>query len=172
MNNIILDLETLGNKPGASILSIGGYCLETEETFYKSIDLSSCFKARLNVDADTIAWWMGQSEEARKVFTEKDKVSLSSGLLALSNWIADHKRPVIWGDGANFDCTLLEVAYRHCNLECPWKYFNVRCYRTLKNIFNQFEKPRTGVYHRADDDAKTNGLHLKQILDYIRGLKK
>lgn len=165
MNNIIIDLETLGTKPGSAILSIGAYELETERSFYKAIDLKSCFQSRLSVDADTIEWWMKQSDEARAVFNDPNKVKLNVALLELSKWVNKVYAPTIWGDGANFDCTLLEVAYRACALECPWHYTKVRCYRTLKNLVKGLDKTRTGVYHKADDDARVNGLHLKAILE-------
>ena len=166
--NIMLDLETLGTRVGSVILSIGAYELETERKFYSVIDMKSCFQARLSVDHDTVAWWMKQSDEARQVFNDPEKVTLNKALLGLSTWLSKSRSPIIWGDGSNFDCSLLEAAYRASGqIECPWHYTKVRCYRTLKNLFTGLEKKRIGVYHRADSDAETNGLHLKAILESI-----
>lgn len=166
--NILIDLETLGTVPGSAILSIGAYCLEDDSSFYQSVDLKSCFQAGLSVSADTINWWMKQSAEARSVFTEDKKLPIEEALRQLSMWITVRQgKHTIWGDGATFDCVLLECAYIKTRMKCPWHYTQVSCYRTLKKLFPEIAKDRLGVYHRADDDAKSNGKHLKLILDRI-----
>lgn len=167
MNNVIIDLETLGRNPGTVVISIGGYCLETKETFYQSINIDSNLKYGLTIDPDTLTWWMNQSDDARKVFTEP-KVNLPNALNALKNWLRSLGKINIWGDGSMFDLSILEACYRACNMSYPWHYTQCCCYRTLKKLFPQFEKPRHGVYHRADDDARTNGEHLDKILFFLR----
>ena len=165
----MIDLETLGQVPGSAIVSIGAYVLETEESFYRVIDLQSCFKAKLTVDSSTIEWWMKQSPDARAVFNDPNKIALNKALLEFSLFVSKQGHCHVWGDGATFDITLTECAYKATGLVAPWKYTNVMCYRTLKNHFKGIEKKRTGVYHKADDDARVNGLHLKAILEKING---
>lgn len=167
MTNIIIDLETLGQSPGCIILSIGAYCLETKETFYRAVSIDSNLKLGLTMDASTLQWWMKQSDDARKVFNEPS-VTLNAALLALSQWMSQFSKVNVWGDGAMFDLSILEAAYRAAKLNYPWHYTQCCCYRTLKKLFPQFPKPRTGTYHRADDDARTNGEHLDKILFFLR----
>ena len=164
----MIDLETLGQIPGSAIVSIGCYELETERTFYEEITLASNFAAKLTICASTIEWWMKQSDEARAVFNSPNRVMLNVALLKLSNWLQKSGSFQPWGNGANFDLTLLECAYRACKLEIPWKYTSVRCYRTLKAEFRHIKAVRSGVAHNALDDAKVQGIHLKAILDSNR----
>ncbi len=49
-------------------------------------------------------------------------------------------------------------------MEEPWNFWNNRCYRTLKNLHPKIELVRTGVHHHALADAKTQALHLLEIL--------
>ena len=165
---VLIDLETMGQVPGSAIISIGAYNLATQETFYSVVDLASNFINKLTVDASTIEWWICQNDKAKEVLKDKNKVVLNEALLSFSEWLPK-KDLSIWGDGACFDVTLTEVAYRKCNLVIPWKYTKVGCYRTLKNLYPSIKKERIGVHHKADDDARSNGLHLAAILNHIYG---
>lgn len=75
MNNVMVDIETLDNKPTSAIVSIGavmfgpnGY--DEYNTFYMVVDAQSCIDAGLTLSADTISWWMKQSDQARAVFQQ------------------------------------------------------------------------------------------------------
>ena len=69
MTHVMLDLETLGTKPGCVIRSIGAVVFTLDGVlgaqFYANIDKQSCVDAGLTVDPATEAWWAGQSQEAR-----------------------------------------------------------------------------------------------------------
>jgi len=74
--DVMLDLETMGKKSNAAIVSIGAveFDIETGKTgreFYKVVDLQSCLDLGLKVEASTIYWWLMQSEAARKRICEK-----------------------------------------------------------------------------------------------------
>src|SRR6478609_2831880 len=65
---IMLDLETLGQKPGSVILSIGACVFDrvgVHERFYTRVDPQSCIDAGLQADLSTFLWWMKQGDEAR-----------------------------------------------------------------------------------------------------------
>ena len=70
MNNIMLDIETLGDVSYSSILSIGAVKFdintgETGDTFYVTVDLQSCLDAGLIITASTFNWWLEKDEAAR-----------------------------------------------------------------------------------------------------------
>jgi inhibitor of KinA sporulation pathway (predicted exonuclease) len=44
-----------------------------------------------------------------------------------------------------------------------YKFWNERCYRTVKNQYPDVKLTRTGTYHNALDDARTQAEHLVQI---------
>lgn len=167
MQNVMIDIETMGTVPGSAIVSIGAYCLESGAEFYRIIDLGSNFRYKMTVDSDTISWWMTQSEEARAVFKSKDKVALDVALNDLAQWLPDPKGLQIWGNCCSFDCVLLGVAYRRVGQKLPWNVFNERSYRTAKAMYTEVKAPKfEGTKHNAIADAIHQGNHLRQILQY------
>jgi hypothetical protein len=70
----------------------------------------------------------------------------------------------VWGNGADFDNPILAVAYRRTIFSGqPWKPYNGRCYRTVKNQFQDVKLVRTGTHHNALDDARSQATHLVEI---------
>lgn len=136
--HIMLDIETLGTNSRSSILSIGAveFDIVTGETgrrFYKTIDLQSNLDAGLEMNADTVIWWMGRSDEARREVTnEYGKQSLRDVLVLLTEFLGDERdSKFIWGNSARFDCGILQDAYSALKMELPWNFRNERCVRTL-----------------------------------------
>lgn len=175
MNNVMVDLETLGTRPGSVIVSIGAVKFGKDglgEEFYEVVDLDSCIKCDLTMDPGTVQWWMGQSDDARKVFKGEGD-SLFNVLSSFTRFIgssgAAQKNAKLWGNGADFDNVLLAEAYRAVNLEQPWKFYNNRCYRTMKSLNPSIEMQRTGTHHNALDDAKSQAEHLVRILNRGKG---
>lgn len=163
--HIMLDLETLGTRPGSVITSIGAVKFDERGTygtpFYMRIDLQSCVDAGLLIDVDTIQWWMKQSDEARAEF-QKESFDLATALENFTYW-ADYPNAVVhlWGNGANFDNGLLKAAYDKVGMQAPWKFWNDRCYRTLKAMYPHIKMPaRVGTHHNAIDDAISQVNHL------------
>lgn len=63
MKHVMVDLETLGTKPGSVILSIGAVTFDLDgsgrdgRTFYQRVNIQSCLDAGMTVDGDTVEWW-------------------------------------------------------------------------------------------------------------------
>lgn len=171
---IMADIETLGTAPGSVILSIGAVKFNAREvyldTFYQVIDPKSCTGMGLTMDPDTVMWWMQQSDEARKALfaNPTGAVTLARALVLFTEWVLHTNRNPdnveVWGNGANFDNALLGAAYRACGLEQPWKFYNDRCYRTVKALHPNIKMAkRIGTHHNALDDARSQAEHLIQL---------
>ena len=161
----MLDLETLGNKPGSVIVAIGAVKFghgEILETFYERVDAESCVQLGLRMDVSTVLWWMNQSDAARKEITQPGG-QLSEVLLRFSSWVKDPDAEV-WGNGASFDNVLLSDAYDRAQLPRPWTYRNDRCYRTVKSLHPEVPMARGGTHHNALDDATAQALHLMAMV--------
>lgn len=171
---ICVDLETLGTRPGSIIISIGATKFDENgpygEPFYMRIDMQSCVDAGLLIDVDTVKWWMKQSDEARAEF-QKESVELGYALTKFAVWCDNEEAKErdncncanieLWGNGANFDNSLLKAAYDKIGMEAPWEFWNDRCYRTLKAMYPHIKMPkRTGTHHNALDDAISQVNHL------------
>jgi exodeoxyribonuclease VIII len=167
-NNIMVDLETMGNRGNAAIVSIGAVRFDPtglKEEFYKVIDLDSSVMAGMDIDVSTVSWWLRQGAEARKIFTDVGVTSLKAALVDFKIFIG--KGAEVWGNGADFDNVILKSAYDAVELPLPWQYWNNRCYRTMKGLYKQVKLDRTGTHHNALDDAKTQAEHLIRIFKYL-----
>lgn len=160
-----IDLETLGTRYDAPIISIGVVQFDPDiakhgETFYREIDIDSAVRAG-RVSGSTLGWWMTQEKKARDVFEPKDhKVSLATALEELQRWMRGLSAdPIVWGNGATFDISILEYAYDHgaVGLKEAWAFYNIRDMRTAVDLagFNNGSWPflRSGTRHNALDDA-------------------
>jgi exodeoxyribonuclease VIII len=176
MNDVMIDLETLGTHAGCVVLSIGAVAFSKDDDelgseFYIEISRESCLAANLVVDDDTVTWWSNQSPEARDILSrtgaDGKATPLPHALGSFTQWLSqfDLGKVSVWGNGAAFDQPILEAAYLATGVEAPWKFYNARCYRTLKGLYRDVLLPdRVGVYHNALDDAKTQALHAIQLL--------
>ena len=159
----MIDLETLGTRPGDTILSIGAVKFDVDkglgEEFYLTIDAESCKAVGLRAQKSTLEWWAKQSPAAREA-AFLGEFSLNIALTKFSMWMPPVDEAVVWGNGANFDNALLAAAYRAMKMDVPWKFWNDRCYRTISAMFLRTRVERVGTHHNALDDAKTQALRL------------
>ena len=164
----MLDLETMGTAPNSAIIAIGAVKFNEKEItdrFYEIVDISSCIKAGLVIDGDTVLWWLKQSKEARSEYEKKGK-QLVVALEQFTKWMG--KNPIIWGCGSDFDNVILSSAYQAVSMEVPWKFWNNRCYRTMKSMYTNVKAPvRKGTYHCAVDDSEYQANHLIEILKHM-----
>lgn len=174
MRNVMVDLETLGQAPGCIVLSIGAVAFDDQglgSEFYTVINIDHSVELGLLRNQDTLDWWDKQSPEAQKVLSEaKDKkksVTVHEAIKNFNQYLLPftHGGVKIWGNGANFDNTILAAMYGAAGLKTPWPFWNDRCYRTLKNLYKDIkpEAAREGTYHNALDDAITQARHAVQI---------
>jgi hypothetical protein len=163
----MIDLETLGTRPGDTILSIGAVWFTPEgkekSTFYCTINQESSRAAGFRAQKSTIEWWQKQSPEARAA-AFKGELSVESALKQFAMWLPPGESNLIYGNGANFDNTLLAAAYRAVKQDVPWKFWNDRCYRTISAMFQTARVERVGTYHNALDDARTQVQRLANMV--------
>jgi len=165
--HIMIDLETMGTRPTAPIVSIGAVAFDAtgiHDKFYANVDLTSAVAAGGILDPSTVMWWMSQSDESRAALLVKDdQYSVVGALSALSAWGDWGKVAGVWGNGATFDNVILRETYYRAAVPCPWPFWNDRCYRTIKTIYPNVELVRSGTHHNALDDARTQAEHLIEI---------
>lgn len=155
--HIMLDLETWGTAPGSAIRSVGATVFGPEsgrlgDTFYRNVSDASCEAAGLRKSASTIKFWEEQSEAAKEALLV-DPRPLDEVLLAFTAWFHRVGGGYVWGHGASFDPVLLEAAYDALLLEAPWKFWNIRCCRTVLAMANRKPQRQGGTHHNALDDA-------------------
>lgn len=164
---IMLDLETCGVRATSAIISIGATLmnlktLQTERYFYKAVDMDSSRAHKMTVDPGTMLWWQEQSDEAKKVFSDPERVTLPTALFEFSEFIGDKSETIkVFGNGSDFDNAILAYAYSCCDIKAPWEFYNSRCYRTIKAMHTDVPRHKPVVIHDALSDAiaQTNTLY-------------
>ncbi len=173
MQHIMLDLETLDTSPTAAILSIGAVKFDptTEsplgDKFYQALSIQSNIDAGRTISGDTLKWWMGQDKDAQAVFTGP-VVGLAEGLAAFVEFF-DHSNYQVWGNGSDFDNVMIQHALADIGWKLPWKYYNNRCYRTLKNMPGVPKMEAFAGKHNALTDACAQALHLQTFYSKLAG---
>lgn len=169
--DVSFDLETLGIRADALILSIGAckfdrHTGEIGEQFYRIIDITDPLGGG-TIDASTVVWWMNQSQAARDaIFTKTDaldapmeRVNLRQALVEFSEFIGfddtlteRYPNATLWQRGDK-DAQWLTSAYEGMNLQVPFAYWQTSDQRTLTSLFKPFLPTRYGVAHNSLDDA-------------------
>ena len=162
---IMIDIETLGTRPGSAIVQIGAVKFEptAHELGAEFEGTISPVQPKMCIEGSTVRWWMNQSDSARqRVFPyQPDYGSLEDALDAFSRF---YDGSPIWAHGVTFDIVLLEVAYHHHGRRPPWTYRDIRDTRTLFALRPDITLPFTGTEHNALDDARHQAKHVQAIL--------
>lgn len=178
MNHLMIDIETMGNKPAAPIVAIGAVFFDPKNgelgaEFYVAVDLASAMGQGATPDGDTILWWLKQSAEARAAICTDDTHHIDEALFELSDFISRNSENPrylkVWGNGANFDNVILRTAYEREGRICPWQFWNDSDVRTMVLLGLQlgFEPKRDipfdGVAHNALTDARHQVKYVTAI---------
>ena len=181
MNNIMIDIETLGTAADAVILSIGAVRFDPHAV--KDPEVTDCFYALVDLDQpdrtvtdSTFRWWLGQDEEARFPLTSKQNVVspelLPLALFRLHTMIAKTTVEGVWGNGADFDNAILQHAWSHTDHKTTplWPYKANRCFRTFIAMSDPRREcaPQMNT-HNALEDALNQARWMQRIFARARG---
>ncbi len=169
MSNIMVDIETMGQGSTAAIVAIGAVVFDEcglGDELYIKISLEEAAKYG-QIDASTVLWWLGQEDAARKELTDGITSSPQEAAVMLTHFITNSRdvndRLSLWGNGSDFDNVILSNWYASMGLSTPWRFWENRCYRTIKSLYRDIKMERTGTHHKALDDARTQAKHLIAI---------
>lgn len=134
MTHAMLDIETLGTRPGAIVLSIAMVRFSDEAHFSINLKQDEQRALGMEIDQSTHDWWAKQDRAAWDAATV-NPISLVPALQYVTTWLnwAGPDR-LIWCHGATFDCPLVGELYRRVGLPCPWNFWEVRDTRTLYDL--------------------------------------
>ncbi len=172
-HHLMIVLKTMGTSPDAPIISIGAIFYDPQTgdmgpEFSKTIDLETAGGV---IDRGAIKYWWKQSREAQSAIMT-DEIPLDDALLQLREFIDENSGEFfvqVWGNGANFDNTILRRSYERQGIPCPWRYYNDRDVRTIVELGKAIDfDPRTaipfeGERHNALDDARYQAKYVSVI---------
>lgn len=174
---MMLDIETLGTKPGSAILSIGAVVIKDDDstgaTFYQNISLLSSVFAGFVIDPETVKWWQEQSGDAQDVLCA-DNVPVDEALDNLSVFYQANGITRVWAKPPQFDCSLIEAAYDIVGRgPAPWGFRDLRDLRTLLDLAGPVQAPAfVGTPHNALDDALHQAHHMIEALKELKSAKR
>lgn len=187
MIDIIIDIETLGTKPGCPIIEIGACSIDPVSgvivaNFSRRVNHklpSGYFDAMLRAGTsslgadlyDTVVWWTSDADRS-----ETFRRITSGGQHA--NWVmqvflAWYKFQIlglapetvrVWANGPQFDLVILQAALSHYDITRPWICWQERCVRTALEQagYERGSVPwvEQGPRHRALNDARHEARKL------------
>lgn len=174
--HVMLDLETLATDVNAQIVSIGAVKFDKTglgSTFYKTILLED--NSSFSVNAQTVGFWLKQTKESQEaLFFNPQKIQ--DVLKDFRDWYEGpwtrdqqeyticfkERGKKVWGNGVNFDNTILRNAFEKCSMTCPFTFKEDMCYRTVVALNKHRDIPfeRMGEHHNSLDDAKSQAKYL------------
>lgn len=164
----MIDIETIGVAPAATILTIAAQTFDPLGTgyyprhYYARISLES--QENRTIDDSTVDWWATQPEYAREeAFNQQDRVPLDQALDELGKLIWNSK--FLYCQGPTFDCTILEHAYKSYGKALPWTYYMVRDSRTVFGLWPDQPIPPTS-HHALEDCRRQIGM-LQRTLAHL-----
>lgn len=178
--NVMLDIETLGTKPGCAILSVGAVAWETGQ--YKLGKILS-YEGYVNpsktpeydfgdIDPKTWWWWEGQEEAHSRL---RDKIvsrghSLQVVLKGLTK-LLEQRAPGdlrVWSKDPDFDCAILADAYDRVGLGVPWSFWETRSVRTMLDVGRSLGLSLEGPREEAAHDALQDAFDQASLVSFVQ----
>jgi len=173
---IMLDIETLGTQPGAALLSIAAVEFQPTtagdddgilDTFHAPVSATSCQEAGLDIDAETLEWWVGRPNASEQLLGGYE---LNQVLRDLQLFLDTEGDLEVWAKSPSFDCVLLDAAYRAIGHDGgPWEYWQERDVRTIASLPMAPAPEGIGQDHDPLDDAKQQAVLVAQTLSRLDG---
>lgn len=175
----MIDLETLGTDPvSAPIIQIGAAAFELEgdgptgEPFRMHVNAKSCLEHPFHreINPDTVAWWAETDPELLVQIMRSREKGLIEALAELALWIIriDDGIEGVWANGATFDISMLEMAYKQAGLRTPWHFRTIRDVRTMAMIAGDHQPCWT---EGTITDIERDGQKHDALVDCMRQLR-
>jgi hypothetical protein len=180
-HHIMVDIETLDNKPGAIITEIGAVGFSIKENkldpianFNRKLNVRESLKDGFTMGLDTLAWWIGKdAKKLKEEYLESLHISNVNNL-QLSEFRAflnmhPMESTYLWAKSPSFDLRLLKSYYDKYQPDqpLPWEFRNEMCYRTLTSLFDsEIYVPKP--IHNGYEDAKIQAVHTLTLTTILK----
>jgi len=126
MNNIMLDIETLGTvitQIGAVYFNWTG---ETGKTFLVNVNIKSCLDKDLKIRYKELKFWL---EIKNKITWNKNTIPLTKAMAELTAFCSINKKSCVWSH--YYDLEILDIACQKLGQKLPFHYSRWKDIRTL-----------------------------------------
>ncbi|USD30908.1 3'-5' exoribonuclease [Pseudoalteromonas sp. SCSIO 43201] len=182
---IVVDTETLDTSPSAVVLTVSavrvsldtGLSLPVNDGVLNEVgenilhimpNVTEQLLSGRTTSAGTIAWWNGQSNQAKQSVLSGSTMLLADALALLTAFIGDAQ---VFCRGTDFDPPILASLYKSAGLKAPWKYNQVRDVRTFidalsggtKGYLENWEQPSWLVPHHSLHDCIRDAMQMVEV---------
>lgn len=175
MKDVMLDFETFSTGKDKCLCQVGAVFFdqltgELGPEFKAVIDARSHVAEGAKIDADTVYWWLQQSEAARTSICQAGRP-----VQDVMNELNEFVRPAarIWSH-ATFDFVTLVDTLKQLGIKQSFSYKAGLDLRTLVYLAGtSFDShKREGVHHDALDDCKFQVKYAVEAITAVKGNKK
>lgn len=147
----MIDFETFGTSPNACVVQIGAASFDKTKQLKININPQDAQRNGARIDADTVMWWLKQSDAARNSLSTPPGIEEFLAWQQLNDFLKDAQE--IWSH-ATFDFVILAEALKRLGIKPSFSYRCARDIRTLQALHPpQVKVERKGVHHDALDDC-------------------
>jgi hypothetical protein len=141
--DIMVDIETLGNDPYATIIAIAAKAFTLNSNDKVALDTSyyniaNVTKGRISVEGNTLKWWLNTDMELFKSFINSDSDLSPIDLIRnFGDWLTslcNEYDVYLWGNGMLYDNNKLKHKMEDYDLKYPVYYRNDRDMRTIVDL--------------------------------------
>jgi hypothetical protein len=175
MKHLMVDIETLGTKRDASILSIGACMFDINKGIGAKFEVNLKNDGRV-IDPDTVRWWLQQNQAAQAKLFDPEPVDQKKARTLFGQFIETHGAKKIWANGALFDLNILRNFYHEYP---PWRYTQEMCMRSIRCLGDEIgisygqwwteNNQNDDIHHGALDDAIRQAKYVIDVFKLARG---
>lgn len=163
MNDMMIDLETLGLRPGSVFHEIAAASFDIRtgqvgQTFYGQITIEDAWLHGLTSDPETRQWW-----EAKGGPRQDEAAPFRCVLDRFLDFYSDNLPERVWAMGSDFDFPILAHGFEAARMDRPWEYWRQRDARTAWDLAFPGRR-RDPAAHVALDDALAQVGDLRAAL--------
>ena len=172
--DVMLDLETLGTRPEAVVVTLGAVKFNPYDQedpgpgIYMRLDADEQIALGREVREDTMLWWMSQAEDVREEALGEgpDRIKLEDMYRQLNKFLVGVDN--IWCQGPAFDIVILENIYRQMGWPTPWQFWQIRDSRTLFGVHGDPREKNKAGLHNALEDCVSQAQGVQQIYHALK----
>jgi len=175
----VIDIETGGTKIPSPLFRIGIAIVGVEGVPMPIKDIGvqpyTCLSSDCKMDAETLSWWIEQSDAARKARDLEPRFHVNQALIALNEFLTEHNVDYTWGNSPSFDQAHLLYFYDLHGI-VPHKslnYYNQMDLRTIRALYPPIKSRIKAHFsdrfpaHIAVNDAYAEAVGLVEYLNDI-----
>lgn len=186
--DIMVDLETLGLKQGATIFQIAAaaFDIKTGEIVHTFDKVASIYCTNdLKIEGGTLEFWLNQNRELFFKLQERANGCPNQLVGDFWRWLTkftdrEDTDVYLWGNGILNDNAWLQHAFEENGLDYPIFFRNNRDTRTLREVTElkahilekEFTYEKVGTLHDAMDDVRSQVNMVVAMVNFLAPEKK